>query len=171
MTVDPNEQGFGNLSAFRVQDTVTHGEAVLKDYDPTSPTKHLESLQRTLLGTGSASSRDYFSWPALTFDPAQVDRRTQFLMEAAEISVRLAEGSGFHEGFVPARTFTLESDPETGKQDEEFILQTVYHQATSDYFVAGGGGSTYSNSFVAVQSQLYFSRKAKRSSPPHVWSV
>jgi type VI secretion system secreted protein VgrG len=129
-----------------------YGRTILKDYDPTTPNKHLEATQNTTEAVAGAAQRDFFRWPALSFVPDRVDQRTRFILEAAEASVSLIAGMGQHDGFIPGGKFVLKRDPLTGTVNQEHVIRSVVHQGSENITVAGGWAATYGNSFTCFPS-------------------
>jgi type VI secretion system secreted protein VgrG len=129
-----------------------YGRTILKDYDPTTPNKPLEATHDTTEGVAGAVRRDFFRWPALSFDTSDVDRRTRIILEAAEANVSLIAGRGHHDGFIPGGKFVLKEDPYSGAANQEHVIRSVVHQGSENTIVAGGWAATYGNSFTCFPS-------------------
>jgi type VI secretion system secreted protein VgrG len=129
-----------------------YGRTILKDYDPTTPTKPLEATQNTTEGVAGAARRDFFRWPALSYVPNHVDQRTRIIQEAAEANASLIAGMGQHDGFIPGGKFVLKEDPYTGAANQEHVIRSVVHQGSENTIAAGGWSATYGNSFTCFPS-------------------
>lgn len=149
---------YSYLSDWRPAGATTLGETSLKDYDPVSPKKKLEAKQNTTQKTPGANLRKFFRWPALTFDPEQVDRRTRIQIEAAEAVVSLGDGSGWHNGFVPGAKFTLTSESSAQANNQEYVIRSVVHRGSEDVRRSSPVGTTnaaavYHNTFSAFPTK------------------
>jgi type VI secretion system secreted protein VgrG len=126
----------------------TRGKQTYRDYDPANPDTPLLNSQTTVLKTGGATQRDYFRWPALTFDNGTVSDRAKREMEAAEAAAALYEGASHFAGLVPGGKFTIDSQP-ASPYDGSYVVRSVRHQVTDDTWLTNSGASSYLNHFVA----------------------
>lgn len=152
VSLDPVSAEISALRSWEPAMETAWGAVTLQDYDPTAPDTNLQATQKTLQKAAGASQRDVYHWPALTFDAGEVQQRARRRIEAAEANDCLTEGTGVHEGFVPGAKFTLDLDPQSGDKNKEYVIRSVYHQATSEAFAAGGGEASYANRFTAFPS-------------------
>lgn len=137
------------LTAWRTGTNLTHGKIELQDYDPSAPSKSLDATQNTTLKAAGAATRSVYHWPAHTFQPSEVNRRTRLRIEADEAAACLLDGAGNHEGFYPGGRFTLVKDPYAGNDGQEYALHSVVHTARDESWIAGGAVASYANSFTA----------------------
>jgi type VI secretion system secreted protein VgrG len=147
-------QGDNILTSWVRPRATVHGKVMLKDYDPTTPSKQLKSEQPTTLKTGGAPARDVFQWPALNFDTDGVKAQAQRRIEAAEAAAELASGAGEYGELVAGAKFVLEHDPLSGAEGVEFVLRSVAHHATDDSWISNGAPPAYSNSFTAFPAKV-----------------
>jgi type VI secretion system secreted protein VgrG len=146
------------------------GKVQLKDYDPTVPSSNLDDSEPTLKPSTGSTMRDVFRWPAHAFAADDVKQRARRLMEAAEAQSGLIEGTGTAEGFVPGKTCVLDRDPQTGAQDQTYVIQSVFHQATSQGFLTGAPVTSYANRFtVFAASQTW--RELPLMQRPHMAGI
>ncbi len=148
VSLDPVATEVSSLTSWEPSMATAWGQAALKDYDPTT----LEAKQQTIEKVAGAAQRDMFHWPALSFEVPEVERRARRLMEAAEANASLVNGTGSHEGFAPGQKLVLARDPQTGAQHQEYVIRSVFHQATSEAFVTDGSYWSYANRFTAFLS-------------------
>jgi type VI secretion system secreted protein VgrG len=140
------------LTSWRTGTNLTHGKIELQDYDPSAPSKSLDATQNTTLKASGAATRSVYHWPAHTFQPSEVNRRTRLRIEADEAAACLLDGAGNHEGFYPGGRFTLVKDPYAGNDGQEYVLHRVVHAARDESWIAGGAVASYANSFTAFDN-------------------
>jgi type VI secretion system secreted protein VgrG len=140
------------LTAWQTGTNLTHGKIELQDYDPAAPSKSLDATQNTTLKAAGAATRSVYHWPAHTFQPPEVNRRTRLRIEADEAAACLLDGAGNHEGFYPGGRFTLVKDPYAGNDGQEYVLHSVVHTARDESWIAGGAVASYANSFTAFDN-------------------
>src|SRR6185312_484914 len=129
----------------------TRGSMKFGDHDPTRPTVDLTSQSTTVLKTGGASTRDHYRYPALTATKDVVAARAKNEMEAAEARVSLYEAGSRFGALCPGGKFTLACRP-ASSDDGTYVLREVTHNAEDSSWLAGGGGSEYTNHFAAFPS-------------------
>jgi len=139
------------LGSFKNRSGTVRGQMSYRDYDYTKPGTLLYKAQPTVLTTGGASQRDYFEWPAKTYDNDILSDRAKREMEAAEAVASLFDGSSRFGPLVPGGTFTVSSQP-ASPNDGSYVVRSVHHQAVDDSWISGSGASSYLNQFVAFPS-------------------
>jgi type VI secretion system secreted protein VgrG len=143
--------GAVELLDFKQMSATARGKQTYRDYDPTKPDALLQNSQNTTLTTGGTTQRDYFHWPALTYDNGVVTDRAKREMEAAEAAASLYDGTSRYGALVPGGKFTISSKPASA-YDGEYVVRTVRHQVTDDTWMTGSTASSYINHFVAFPS-------------------
>ncbi len=91
---DSHIQAEDVLTAWHRPTGTTHGKVTLKDYDPIQPTRHLEASKDGRQQVGGASRRDVFIWPAATHKTEVVESRSHLMVQTAEASVSVVNGTG-----------------------------------------------------------------------------
>lgn len=135
------------LATWQPGRATAHGKIALADYDPKQPATVLSGETNTQLSTSGAPKRDLFQWPARTLQNESVRQRTRQRIEAAEAEALLAEGSGFHEGFIPGGR--IQVSPHVGGEPTRFVLRRVRHEATDATWDNAAAPPAYRNGFSA----------------------
>ncbi len=151
--LNPGAADVDTLSTWCTSAVTAHGQVCLRDYDPATPNASLEATKRTTETVAGASARDVFQWPALTLAPAEVDRRSHIMIEAAEAQATLVDGTGWSPAFLPGARFTLKTDPQSGAADKPYVLRSVVHRGFEDVNRTSATGTAYSNSFAAFPAK------------------
>jgi len=151
MCIGSGADGVVMLGSFKKRSGTVRGQMSYRDYDYTNPGTLLYKSQPTVLQTGGATQRDYFEWPARTFDNGVLSDRASREMEAAEAVASLFDGSSQLGTLVPGGTFTISSQP-ASTSDGTYVVRSVEHHAIDDSWLTGSGASSYINQFVAFPS-------------------
>ncbi|MCW3473903.1 type VI secretion system Vgr family protein [Limobrevibacterium gyesilva] len=144
--------GWEAILGWRRCDSTALGKVSLLDYDPETPNTLVKAEETTVLKTGGATKRDFFTWPALSLKADVVKTRARYRMEAAEAGATLMEGTGAQPHFTAGGKFTVQRAP-TGVDTGVFVVRSVIHTATDDTDRSGGGGAHYANSFTAFPAR------------------
>jgi type VI secretion system secreted protein VgrG len=127
------------------------GSFATGDYDPENPGTKLYNLQKTVLKTPGAATRDVYRWPALTPTASVVESRATFEMEAAEALTALFLGASHFGGLVPGAKFTLTNAP-AGPDDGAFVIRSVRHAIEDSTWISNDGTVSYRNRFEAFKA-------------------
>ncbi|WP_376094369.1 type VI secretion system Vgr family protein [Roseomonas sp. CCTCC AB2023176] len=151
--VRPSSAENNALANWCPTEATTHGLVCLRDYDPETPHSFAVSnlTKRRMPG---ADKRDVFRWPAMTTDRGEADRRSRFLIEAAEAHSSLVDGTGETKTFSPGHRFILRQDPHSGERNKTYVLQTVVHEGREDVSRNTSALTGYTNSFSAFRADV-----------------
>jgi len=140
--------GVGHAEAleFSETDATVHGKWKLKDYNPQKPADTLEAEEPTTLGTGGASTRDAFRFPAYTFQSSQVKDRAEWEIQASEAMAKLFDGTTHFAGMVAGGIFSLSSRP-ASSFDRSYVARSVSHHARDETWINQSSPATYSCRF------------------------
>jgi type VI secretion system secreted protein VgrG len=129
------------------------GSYAMGDYDPENPGTKLYNMQKTLLKTGGATTRDVYSWPARTFTASVVEARAKFEIEAAEALTSLFNGVSHFGALVPGGQFTLTNNP-ASTDDGSYAIRSVRHMIEDSTWISNDGTVSYDNSFEVFKAAV-----------------
>jgi len=142
------------------------GATVHDDYDFEAPSTDLMVETKTVLSPSDFKKWEVYEYPGRYVKKDRGTTLGKARMEVEEAGYAVAEGAGAYRMFSPGQTFTLKEHPLPDVADTEHVLVSVRHEASDSSQFAGGGGSSYSNSFTCLPSKVPF--RPERTTPKAV---
>jgi type VI secretion system secreted protein VgrG len=152
------------ITDWRVQQEIQSGQAVLTDYNFTTP-------QTSLLATSAASRSDastkleIYDYPGLYGAKADGDRYAKLRVETAQAGYVRAMGGGSVRALATGRSFTLTDHP-AAEQNTKYILLSTRIEARYAGYRSGDGDSSYTCRFVALPASEQY--RPPRTTPKPV---
>ncbi|MFT4538693.1 MAG: type VI secretion system secreted protein VgrG [Planctomycetota bacterium] len=142
------------VTAWSHEYEMTSGAVAFRDFDYIKPSTDLGVDQPTLLKIPTADL-ELYDYPGRYLEGADGDSLAKAKMEAEEARFDIVNGSSTCPAFTLAATFKLSSGhgyaEELGVQR---VLTSVTHSGSDSSHHQSGGGSSYSNSFTCLPSDI-----------------
>jgi type VI secretion system secreted protein VgrG len=130
------------------------GRVTTHDYDMLNPATPVTGSQSTILKAAGGSKRDVFTWPALTSSASVAASRARIRQEAAEAQAAQVSATSQNHNFFPGAKFSLQAGSLVTAHAGDYVISQVEHVAIDEVHGAGGGGTSYNNSFSAFPAAI-----------------
>ena len=155
-----------SIRTISVTQVVTPSNVDLTDFDPIVPGKDLAGKAEEKF-KGAAIGRIY-DYPGDYTAPADGNTYAKRRLEELQASRYTISGTGNVRGIAVGHTFEIEAAPRQDLGTKKWLVTSASYQITVDDYGAsagGGGGSSFSVSFTAMESTVAFRPERTTPSP------
>jgi type VI secretion system secreted protein VgrG len=147
-----------DVQTMRHDYTFRPGQWTLRDFDFEAPAKNLTANTVTVADIAQMAQHEIYDYPAGYTDQQAVKALTRRLIEAEEVQYDRLRGAGTAAGLDAGRRCEARfADPNTSRDDDEFLLTEVRHCATDHSYITNVvEPATYRNEFVATPVKVPF---------------
>jgi type VI secretion system secreted protein VgrG len=152
------------VSVFVLSRQIRSGKITVRDFNFKKPSLDLTAEEKA----DSFESLEVYDYPGEYFESDEGKNLAKIRLEEAMTFKDQAEGRSVCAGFTSGYTFKL-TDHDRDDLNQEYFFVEVTHEGAQRQVLeeqAGGGGSTYSNNFVAIPSSVTF--RPERNTPKPV---
>lgn len=147
-----------DVQTMRHDYTFRPGQWTLRDFDFEAPAKNLTANTVTVADITQMAQHEIYDYPGGYTDQQVGKALTRRLIEAEEVQYDRLCGAGTAAGLDAGRRCEARfADPNTSRDDDEFLLTEVRHQATDHSYITDVvEPATYTNEFVATPVKVPF---------------
>jgi len=152
------------VSVFVLSRQIRSGKITVRDFNFKKPSLDLTAEEKA----DSFENLEVYDYPGEYYESDEGKNLAKIRLEEAMTFKDQAEGRSGCAGFTSGYTFKL-TDHDCDNLNQEYFLVEVTHEGAQPQVLeeqAGGGGSTYSNDFVAIPSSVTF--RPERNTPKPV---